>query len=202
MRSKMIPTSQVTPFAARDWPERHRWTGSQFDRACKSGIFDGKRIELINGEILERPVPDDSHAQAIQLSHYALLDFFPPTRATISIQCPMRLGDSRPVPSLAVIEGTPRQIVQHPTTALLVIEISNTTIHFNRIDKARLYAAHGISDYWIINVNGKCVEVRRSPIGAEVGDPQYGELRVYSAAQALSPLAAPQAVLKVSDLLP
>ncbi|MDB5355641.1 MAG: Uma2 family endonuclease [Phycisphaerales bacterium] len=182
--------------------QRFRWTGDEFDRASERGTFDGRRVEVVDGDLLELPPMNDPHAQSIQLITSALSAIFPPTQFTLRVQCPMRLGESRPLPDFVVVAGTPRQIVQHPTTALLVIEVSDTTLDFDRIDKARLYAAHGIPDYWIINLRGKCVEVRRNPFGAEVGDPQYGEVRVYSTSQALSPLAAPQAVLKVSDLLP
>ncbi|MDB5172373.1 MAG: hypothetical protein JWN51_1146 [Phycisphaerales bacterium] len=182
--------------------QRFRWTGEEFDRASERGTFDRRRVELVDGDLLELPPMNDPHAQAVRLANYALLRVFPENRATISVQCPMRLGESRPFPDLVVVSGTPRQVIEHPTSALLVIEISDSTLDFDRIDKARLYAAHGIPDYWIINLNGKCVEVRRNPIGAEIGDPQFGELRVYSASQTLSPLAAPEAVLKVSDLLP
>ncbi|MDB5300128.1 MAG: uncharacterized protein JWO87_1791 [Phycisphaerales bacterium] len=68
-----------------------------------------------------------------------------------------------------------------------------------RLDKARLYAAYGIPDYWIINLKGKWLEVRRQPIGTETGGPQYGELRVYFASETLAPLTAPHSPLKVAD---
>ena len=183
-------------------PAALRWTGEEFDRAMQGGLFDAKRVELMNGVILEMPPMNDPHAQAVRLANYALLPIFPPNVATISIQSPMRLGESRPMPDVVVVAGTPRAVAHHPTSALLVIEISDSSLDYDRGDKARLYAAHNIPDYWIINLNARTIEVRRNPMGAEVNDPQYGELRVYSAAESLAPLAAPQAVLKVSDLLP
>src|SRR5258708_158074 len=116
-------------------PPRHRWTGSEFDRAAASGLFDGQRVELIDGDILEMSPMNDPHAQAIQLMTYALMEVFPPTRATVRVQCPMRLGESRPFPDFAVVEGTPREVVSHPTSALLVIEVNDTTLHFDRNEK-------------------------------------------------------------------
>jgi len=183
-------------------PPRHRWTGSEFDRAAASGIFDGQRVELIDGDILEMSPMNDPHAQAIQLMTYALMDVFPPTRAIVRVQCPMRLGESRPFPDFAVVEGTPRTVVSHPTSALLVIEVSDTTLDFDRNEKATLYATHALAEYWIVNLNGRCIEVRRNPIGKDVGDPRYGELRVYQATDRVTPLAAPGAALLVSELLP
>lgn len=183
-------------------PAPLRWTGDEFDRAVQVGVFDGKRVELMNGQILEMPPMNDPHAQAIQLGTYVFAALFPPQIATLRVQCPMRLSEFRPMPDFAVVAGTPRQVVQHPTSALLIVEVSDSSLDYDRGEKARLYAAHGIPDYWIINLNARTVEVRRNPIGVDIGDPQYGELRVYTEAQTVSPLAAPQATLKVVDLLP
>ncbi len=169
---------------------------------AESGLFDGKRVELVNGEILELPPMNDAHAQAIQLTTYALLAAFSPPAATVRVQLPMRLGESRPLPDFAVVTGSPREVNRHPDSALLVIEVSDTTLEFDRTDKASLYARHSVSDYWIMNVPGRCVEVFRSPMGADNGDPRYGDVRVYSATESISPLAAPQAVIPMRDLLP
>ena len=76
------------------------------------------------------------------------------------------------------------------------------SIAYDRGEKSALYTAHGLADYWIINLNGNCVEVHRKPIGSDSGDPRYGEVRVYAASETLSPLAAPDAQIRVGDLLP
>ena len=96
---------------------RRRWTGSEFDRLDELGLFKNQRVELIDGEILEMPPMNDPHAQTIRLATYALMTIFRSTNATISVQCPMRLGDSRPLPDLVVVSGTPREVIRHPETA-------------------------------------------------------------------------------------
>jgi Uma2 family endonuclease len=181
---------------------RHRWSGSEFDRAAAAGVFDGVRVELINGEIKELPEMDDALAQSRQLATYAMLPVFPPTSATISVQCPMRLGESRPLPDIAVVAGTPRQVAQHPTTALLVIEVSDSTLAFDRGEQADLYATHGIADYWIINVKDRCVEVFHKPVVDETGIGHYAERLVFAPNQSISPLAASERLIAVADLLP
>src|ERR1700678_4008818 len=98
-------------------PPRYRWSGEEFDLACETGVFGTKRVELINGELLEIPPMNDPHAMGVRLADYALRPIFPPSTTTISIQCPMRLGESRPFPDLVVVKGTPRQVTRHPTTA-------------------------------------------------------------------------------------
>ncbi len=181
---------------------RHRWSGGEFDRASETGVFDGQRVELINGEILELPEMNDPHAQAVRLVSYALLPIFPPTSATISVQCPMRLGESRPFPDIVVVAGTPRQVAKHPTTALLIIEVSDSTIAFDRGEQADLYATHGIADYWIVNVKDRCVEVFRKPVLDDAGNAHYSERLVLAATESLSPLATPGQVIRVAELLP
>ena len=183
-------------------PPRHHWTGNEFDRAIELGIFDGQRVELIDGDILEAPPMNDPHAQAIRLIPYILIQAFPPTSETVQVQCPMRLGEMRPLPDFAVIAGTPRQITSHPTSALLVIEVSDTTLDFDRVDKGRLYAANGIADYWIVNLNERCVEVYRQPISDASGEAHYASRRSFDEAETISPLAKPSAVIRVADLLP
>jgi Uma2 family endonuclease len=183
-------------------PPRYPWAGREFDQLMEEGWFDGKRVELVNGEILELPPMNDPHAQAVQLANYALLPIFPPTTSTIGVQCPMRLGESRPVPDLVVVKGTPREVSRHPETALLVIEVSDTSLEFDRIDKSKLYASHLLPEYWIINLQGRCVEVYRSPLAADRADPRYRETRVVAENESLSPLAAPEAIIRVADLLP
>lgn len=183
-------------------PQPLRWTGLEFDRADALGAFTRKRVELMDGQILEIPLMSNRHAQAIHLGTYALLRVFTPDWATVSIQCPMRLSGARPIPDFVVVAGSPEQIKEHPTTALLVVEVSDTSLEYDRTEKARLYAAHGIADYWVVDLNGNCVEVRRNPIGLDAEDPRYGEMRVVSAVETIAPLAAPQKQLKVADLLP
>lgn len=66
---------------------------------------------------------------------------------------PLVVGDdSEPEPDLAIVPGTPRDYPDHPTSALLVVEVSDTTLALDRGQKRRLYAAAGITDYWVLNL--------------------------------------------------
>jgi Uma2 family endonuclease len=182
-------------------PQPKRWSGDEFDEASRRGIFDGQRLELINGELLERPPMNDPHAEAIQLVNFALVQVFPMLTHTVRIQCPMRLGNSRPFPDLVLVTGGPRQVPLHPTSALLVVEVSDSSLDYDRDDKAKLYAAHNLQEYWIVNINGRCVEVHRNPI-TDASGPHYADIRPYTETESLSPLAASQASIRVADLLP
>ena len=192
----MLP---ATPTLSRGRPARLRWTGEEFDRASESGAFDGHRVELIEGDILEMLPMNDPHAYAVQIGNYTLIKLFPPTRFTVRVQLPLRLGDSRPLPDFAIIAGPPLSNQQHPTSALLVIEVSDTTLEFDQVEKARLYASHGIPEYWIADLNARRIEVRRSPVKG--ADARYTEIFVVAQGETVSPLASPELSLKVQDLI-
>ena len=111
---------------------------------------------------------------------------------------PLNLGrDSDPEPDLAVVRGRIEDYSDHPTTALLIVEVSDTTLRLDR-RKAGLYAAAGIAEYWIVNLNERQVEVHRSP----QADGEYAERRVISAGESLAPLGRSTLSIKVMDLLP
>lgn len=183
-------------------PRRKKWTGPEFDRVVEVGLFANQRVELIDGEVLEMSPMNDPHAQAIKLANYVLLRVFPAERFTVQVQCPMRLGDeSRPEPDLAVVSGPARAQTKHPATALLVVEISDTTLDFDRSHKAALYARHQIAEYWIVNLPERTLEVHRDPVTDENGS-RYVYRRVLAGSEAIDPLHAPGGSIAASELLP
>jgi Uma2 family endonuclease len=110
---------------------------------------------------------------------------------------------SDPEPDVAVVPGSLGDAISsHPTHAALIIEVSDTSLRIDR-KKAEIYARSGIKDYWIINLVDGVVEIYRdpSPRGATTAA-QYGSTFVLKRHESLSPLAAPHAVIAMSDLLP
>ena len=114
-------------------------------------------------------------------------------------QLPLFLADeSEPEPDVAVVRGGPRDYLeQHPRTALLVVAVSKSTLAFDRGTKSRLYAEAGIEDYWVVNLVDRCLEVFRQPIGGE-----YANRSRYEHDAKVTPLAAPDSLVKLADLLP
>jgi Uma2 family endonuclease len=120
----------------------------------------------------------------------------------VRVQGPLDLGErSQPEPDVAVVAGSPRDYRDHPTSALLVVEISDTTLEFDRERKARLYAKAGLVEYWVVNLVDRVLEVHRSP-ATDAQAPRYGEIKSVAAGEMVSPVAAPTAAIAVSDLLP
>jgi Uma2 family endonuclease len=120
---------------------------------------------------------------------------------------PIHLGRlSKPEPDLAVVVGSPRDYVKSgaPTTALLLIEVAETTLALDRGRKASLYAKFGISDYWVLNLIDRQLEVHRQPIGdaAHRHRFRYADIQTFKAGDSVVPLAAPDAAIRVDELLP
>jgi Uma2 family endonuclease len=121
-------------------------------------------------------------------------------------QLPLVLGLlTDPEPDLAVVPGNARDYATaHPTSALLVVEISDSTLDYDLTDKASLYASGGITDYWVVDLVNRRLVVHRIPQsdpGAAFGA-RYSQVAQFGPADQTSALAAPQAAVAVSDLLP
>lgn len=180
-----------------------RWTRYEYDRLIRTGVLrEDDPVELIEGRLVVAEPQGDPHARAIELAGDALRAAFG-RGWRVRIQLPLALGDdSEPEPDVAVVRGTPRQApAGHPPTAALVVEIADRSLRSDRGPKARLYARAGIAEYWIVNLVGRLLEVRRAP-APQGRHPRYRALRVARPGEILAPLAAPAARVAVDDLLP
>ena len=109
-----------------------------------------------------------------------------------------------PIPDLAVVAGSPRDYKEHPHTAKLVVKVSDSTLAYDKREKARLYAAAGIQDYWIVDLVHRQLIVHREP-QADAAQPSgaiYHDVKALPAGQSIAPLAAPHSTIAVNDLLP
>jgi Uma2 family endonuclease len=109
-----------------------------------------------------------------------------------------------PVPDLAIVAGALVGNAAHPTTAALVIEVSDTTFDTDTTDKAELYATAGIADYWVLDVTNRELHVFRDPqpLPANLGATAYRTHTIHGASDTDAPLAVPNATVAVADLLP
>jgi Uma2 family endonuclease len=181
-------------------PRRYRWTRAQYHRAGEAGLFVGQRVQLVTGEIILMSPQGHPHAVAIGLVEEALRTafgrgFWP------RVQLPLALGkDDEPEPDVAVVAGSPRSLASaasHPTTALLVVEVADTSLAFDRDDKGPLYAAAGVPEYWIVNLVDRQLEVLRDPKAG-----RYSNVQTLNSGERIRPIAAPTAEVSVADLLP
>jgi Uma2 family endonuclease len=160
------------------------------------GVFEGRRAMLIDGVILEEGRMNPPHAITLELVEQALRTALG-TGWRIRSQSPLVLGqDLDPEPDFAVMAGTPRGSSGHPTTADLVVEVADSSFDFDTNEKRLLYARAGIREYWVVDINGRRLLVYRDP---QAGD--YATQQALGPADAVSPLAAPAAAVRVADLL-
>ncbi len=182
-----------------------KWTQDEYYKMAELGFFYGKRVELIEGEIIEMSPMKSPHATAVSLVYEVLREVFD-NNHFIRSQQPLSFSKiTEPEPDLAVIKGKIRDFSDsHPKTAELLIEVSDATIYYDRGKKSNLYAKNKIQDYWIVNLKDKRLEVFRRPIkdkNAYYGF-SYGEKLIFTEQDEVSPLAAREAKIKVADLLP
>lgn len=189
--------------ATNGGPKRFRWNVRQYHRMADLGFFNGKRVELIRGEIVEMAPMKTPHSMAIVLLVEALAKTFG-KGFIVRPQLPLNFGKtSEPEPDLSVVEGHARDFPElHPSQAALVVEVSDSTLHFDREEKAELYAENNIKEYWILNLKKRCLEVYRHPVKDKNAGPIYTEIFVVGEEKSIAPLARPKTKIKVADILP
>ncbi len=185
-------------------PKTRRWTRAEYYQMADLGWFQGQRVQLIEGEIVEMSPMGNPHAAAIRLGSRALDPAFGPN-FDVRPQLPLDLSPiSVPEPDFAVVAGHPRDYLEKaPTTATLVVEVADSSLEYDRNEKASLYAKAGLTEYWIVNLVDRVVEVltvpRRDPTA--VFGHSYARREVKSPGETIRPPEAERDVA-VADLLP
>ena len=144
-----------------------KFTVGQYHQMIESGILTkGDRVELIEGEIIEMSPVGRKHAACVdRLNELLVLKLA--TKAIIRVQNPILLSNnSQPQPDLAILRRRDDFYRnEHPQVQdiFALIEVSDTTIEYDRNIKIPLYAANGIAEVWIVNLNEQVIEVYSSP---------------------------------------
>jgi Uma2 family endonuclease len=184
---------------------RREFSKDEYLRMSAGGFFTDEKVELIAGEIVVMPAQGNRHTAGITLVLRALDRVF---RTGYWVRCQGTLDltpSSMPDPDVAVVPGDPaRPDPDVPKTAVLIVEVSDSTLSDDQGWKASLYASAGIADYWILNLQDDHLEVRRDP-KPDTTQPfghGYSTLTTLVAGNFTTPLAAPSARVAVADLLP
>lgn len=178
-----------------------RFSVPEFDRMIQAGVFAeraNQRIELIYGEMREVNPPNPPHEDIVDKLMYWSMDRAPRDQVRIRIQNSLGIPalDSLTIPDVAwmVARDYHRQRPE-PADVLLLIEVADSTLQSDRKEKGPLYAAAGIQEYWIVNVNDQCLEVYRNPM-----DGAYSQLQTIHLGNSMAPAAFPEWPLDVSQL--
>jgi Uma2 family endonuclease len=179
---------------------RHRLTVEEYYRMAALGILaPDARVELIEGEIIDMPPQGSPHAALVSALTERLISAVG-TRAMVRCQLPIRLGlRSEPEPDFALVKRNDEYYRHaHPVAedVLLIIEVANTTVRYDRHIKIPLYARHGIPETWLIEVPAARLHVFRNPQDAE-----YSETSTIDRPGILHSLALPDVPIDLSGLL-
>ena len=181
-------------------PVRRRFTVAQFEQMGHSGILaEDDRVELIAGEIIEMAAIGQRHAACVKLLVRLLVQFFG-NAAIIGAQDPIVIGDDyEPQPDLMVLK--PRDDFYaggHPTPedVLLLIEIADSSLRFDRRVKLPLYADAGIPETWLLDLNANRIERHSNP-----ADGAYRVVRRFRPGQTIASATVPGLSFPVSTLL-
>lgn len=167
----------------------------EYDRLVELGFFQDERLELLKGRLVLMSPQNAPHATAVRKLNKLLVRLCGDV-ADVRPQSPILAGeDSEPEPDFAVVE--PSESTNHPETALLVVEVADSSLTRDRDVKGPIYAEAGYPEYWIVNLPERCVEIYRDPVN--------GRYRTASTAlpgQTVRCVALPRIELEVDQILP
>lgn len=170
-----------------------------YHRMAESGILQpDERIELLEGQIIQMAAKGTAHRAAVtriqRLFQAQIGD-----RVLICLQDPVQLDDySEPEPDIAILVPDPLDYAEHhptPAEVYLLIEVSDTTLKFDRERKAPAYARAGIQEYWVLDVNDRKLHVYRSP-----NQDGYQSETILAEELTIAPLAFPECVIAIKEM--
>lgn len=181
-----------------------KWTIDEYHRLIDQGFLDDKRVELLNGEIVEMApegVPHASTGDRVERYLRTLLSNFSEIpargRAWIRVGKPITLPDhSEPEPDLCICEDI--EYTEHhpyPSNIFWVVEFSDSSLAKDLQVKTKIYAAAGIQEYWVINLQVMTLIVFRLP-----SSDGYQSEQTFTQGT-INPLAFPDVVVSISNLL-
>jgi Uma2 family endonuclease len=175
----------------------YRFSLEEYHRLIDAGGLDeDARVELINGLLLATSPKSPEHANAVALLNWWLVRALDRDRYDVRVSSALTLADSEPEPDVYVID---RDVDRpyHPATARLVIEVSVSSLARDLRVKPGLYAAAGVDEYWVLDVDGRRLVVHRQP-----GPNGYEHVETADDAATVAVAGLPLPPLAVAELLP
>jgi Uma2 family endonuclease len=168
---------------------------AEYDQLVALGVFEDEHVELLHGALVAMSPARPEHAGPIGVLNMLLVPALA-RRAMIRVQMPYWANeDSEPEPDLAVVPQGPWHH-EHPATAHLIVEVAGSSLRKDRRIKAPLYAASRVTEYWIVNVRERCIEVFRDSDGSV-----YRTKTVHTSGEHIGLIAFPDVTLAVAEVL-
>ena len=182
-------------------PQPRKFTVAEYYRMGDVGILKpDERVELIEGELIVMPPIGPGHSGSVIISN-SVFSEYARGRFLVQIQNPIRLGEGSELqPDAMLLRLRDDHYTRsHPTPAdvLLVIEVADSSLEYDRQVKAHLYGRGGVPETWVKNLPEDCIERFTEP-----GPDGYAQHTVHRRGETLTPASLPDMELAVSDLLP
>jgi len=180
-----------------------RITVAQYDEMIAAGLFEPREehhVELIEGEIVPMSPIGPPHSEHVEIFTEWSFDVRPRAEVKIRVQDSLGIPELDSVPEPDLFWARRRDYSKRRPEArdiLLLVEVAESSLRKDRGEKARLYARAGIADYWIVNVKGRSIEVRRDPQNGN-----YQCVKVFHPGDVVALLAFPTIAFPVSLLFP
>jgi len=180
---------------------RRPFTVHEFQRMYEAGILgEDDRLELVEGDILEMAPIGPRHASCVGRLTRLWTPLTVADRAILWVQNPLRLSERTEVyPDVALLRPREDHYAHShpgPQDALLVVEVADATLDYDREVKVPLYARAGVPEVWVVDLGGEAVEVYRAPSGET-----YREVRRRGRGEVLAPEAFPDLTLRTDEVL-
>jgi Uma2 family endonuclease len=179
--------------------DKRRFTADEFERMGEVGILTHDRVELIAGEIVTMSPIGSPHAAVVDRVNHRLA-LVAGGLAIVRVQGPIRLDAyTQPQPDIALLrlrDDYYRPGHPQPADVLLIIEVADASLRYDREIKAPLYARAGIVEYWLSDLTGETVTCHASP-----REGVYSEVTVHRPGESLALRSLPGVTLTVDDLV-
>lgn len=195
-----MPPGETALLPSNPWVTRRKLSVAEYHRMGEAGILtEDDRVELIEGELIAMSPIGSGHSGTIN-SLNRLLVLAVGDRGVVAVQNPVRLDDhSEPQPDFSVLRPRAddyRRATPVPADVLLIVEVADSSLAYDRTVKRALYASHGIPEFWIVNLGAGEVEVHRQPSGE-----RYESITRFGRGGMLEPALLPGIAIPVSALL-
>ena len=179
---------------------RRRFTVDEYYKMAEVGILaPDERVELLAGELFTMAAVGSRHAFSVDEFSERLAPLALSGRARVRTQNPIRLDqENHPQPDIAVVSRR-NYADEHPgpEDVILLIEVADTSVGFDRRQKLPMYAMHGIPEVWLSDINSRRLEVHDEPMAGG-----YARVRMFGPDESLSPAAFPDVVISVGEVIP
>ena len=179
---------------------RRHFSVAEYYKMAAAGVFsEDDRVELIEGEIVEMNPIGSRHAACVgRLTK--LLERLAGDRAIVWVQNPVQVSEySEPLPDVALLK--PRddfyaQANPQPSDVLLIIEVADSSVEYDRGIKVPIYGQSGIPEVWLVNLPKETIEIYTRPLESE-----YREIRLVKRGESLSAKSIPNLTIDADDVL-